>query len=53
MIESSPNDNGLGTKVERWLALDVINAGQVIGITREQAANLAKLDPCFRESHLE
>jgi len=30
-IQEILNDNGLGTKVERWLALEGQNAGKVIG----------------------
>lgn len=37
------NDNGLGTKVERWLAREAKNAEKAIEITPEQAAFLEKL----------
>ena len=47
------NDNGLGTKVERWRALEAKNAAKVIEITPEQAAFLDKLNPCFKERHVE
>lgn len=52
-IQKILNDNGLGTKVERWLALEAQNAGHVIDITPEQAIFLEKLNPCFRERHVE
>ena len=52
-IQKILNDSGLGTKVERWLALEAKNAGKVIEITSEQAAFLEKLNPCFRERHVE
>ena len=52
-IQKILNDCGLGTKVERWLALETKNAGKVIEITPEQAAFLEKLNPCFRERHVE
>jgi transposase InsO family protein len=52
-IQKILNDNGLGTKVERWLALEAKNAEHVIEITPEQAAFLEKLNPCFKERHVE
>lgn len=52
-IQKILNDNGLGTKVERWLALEAKNAERVIEITPEQAAFLEKLNPCFKERHVE
>jgi len=52
-IQKILNDNGLGTKVERWLALEARNAEQVIEIRAEQAAFIEKLNPCFRERHVE
>lgn len=52
-IQKILNDSGLGTKVERWLALEARNAGKAIEITPEQAAFLEKLNPCFRERHVE
>ena len=52
-IQKILNDNGLGTKVERWLALEAKTAERVIDITPEQAAFLEKLNPCFREKHVE
>ena len=39
--------------IDRWLALETANAGKVIEITSEQAAFLEKLNPCFRERHVE
>jgi hypothetical protein len=52
-IQKHLNDNGLGTRIDRWLALEQQNAGKVIEITAEQAAFLEKLNPCFRERHVE
>jgi hypothetical protein len=43
----------LGTRHERWLALERQNAEQVIELSPEQAAFLEKLNPCFRERHVE
>lgn len=52
-IQKLLNDHGLGTRIERWLALEEANVGKVIDITAEQAAFLEKLNPCFRERHVE
>ena len=48
-IQKILSENGLGTKVERWLALERQNAEKSIDVTAEQAAFLEKLNPCFRE----
>lgn len=52
-IQKILNENGLGTKIDRWLALEAQNAEKVIEITPEQAAFLEKLNPCFRERDVE
>ncbi len=52
-IQKSLNDKGLGTRHERWLALERGNADRAIELTPEQAAFLEKLNPCFRERHVE
>ena len=52
-IQKHLNDSGLGTRVDRWLALEQQNAGKAIEITAEQAALLERLNPCFRERHVE
>ena len=52
-IQKILNENGLGTKVERWLALEQQNAEKAIEITPEQAAFHEKLNPCFRERPVE
>ncbi|GAB5374623.1 MAG: hypothetical protein AcusKO_10850 [Acuticoccus sp.] len=52
-IQKILNENGLGTRVDRWLALEKTNAEKVVEITPEQAAFLEKLNPCFRERHVE
>ena len=52
-IQKILNENGLGTRVDRWLALEKANADKVVEITPEQAAFLEKLNPCFRERHVE
>jgi len=52
-IQKILNDSGLGTKAERWLALEKANAERTIDLTPEQAAFIEKLNPCFRERHVE
>jgi transposase InsO family protein len=52
-IQKILNDKGLGTRHERWLALERENADQVIELSPEQAAFLEKLNPCFKERHVE
>lgn len=52
-IQKILNGNGLGTKVERWLALEAKTAEKILEFTPEQAAFLEKLNPCFRERHVE
>ena len=52
-IQKILNDKGLGTRHERWLALERKNAEQVIELSPEQAAFLEKLNPCFKERHVE
>ncbi len=52
-IQKILNDHGLGTRIDRWLALETANAGKAIEITAEQTAFLEKLNPCFRERHVE
>jgi transposase InsO family protein len=52
-VQKILNDRGLGSRHERWLALERRNADQVIELTPEQAVFLEKLNPCFRERHVE
>ena len=52
-IQKILNDASLGTKYDRWLALEESNAGQAINLSAEQAAFIEKLNPCFRERHVE
>ena len=52
-IQKILNDKGLGTRHERWLALERRNAERAIELTPEQAAFLERLNPCFRERHVE
>lgn len=52
-IQKILNEHDLGTRVDRWLALEKVNADRPIEITAEQAVFLEKLNPCFRERHVE
>jgi transposase InsO family protein len=52
-VQKILNDKGLGTRHERWLALERQNADAAIELSPEQAAFLEKLNPCFRERHVE
>ena len=52
-IQKILNEEGLGTRQERWLALEHKNAEQAIELSPEQAAFLEKLNPCFKERHVE
>ena len=47
------NDKELGTRGQRWLALEKSHADHVIELTPEQAKFLEKLNPCFKERHVE
>lgn len=52
-IQKLLNDKDLGTRQQRWLALERRHAERVIELTPEQAAFLERLNPCFRERHVE
>ena len=51
-VQKILGDRGLGTRPERWLALERQNAERAIELSPEQAAFLEKLNPCFRERHV-
>lgn len=52
-VQKILNDHGLGSRYDRWLALEEANAGKAIEITAAQAAFIEKLNPCFKERHVE
>ncbi len=52
-IQKILDENGLGTRVDRWPALEKANAETAIEITPEQTAFLEKLNPSSRERHIE
>jgi hypothetical protein len=44
-VQKILNDNCLGTRIERWFALEAMNAEKAIEVSAEQAAFLEKLNP--------
>ncbi len=52
-VSEDPQRPRLGSRYDRWLALEEANAGKPIEITAEQAAFIEKLNPCFKERHVE
>lgn len=52
-IQKHLNEAGLRSKYDRWLALEERNKARKIDLTGEQVAFLEKLNPCFRERHVE
>lgn len=52
-IQKILNDQGLGTRYERWLALEQQHAEPASELSAEQLAFIEKLTPCFRERHVE
>lgn len=52
-IQRILNDQNLGSRHERWLALERQNAGYAIELSAEQVAFLENLNPCCRERHIE
>jgi transposase len=52
-VQKILHDEGLGTRHERWLALERRNAQEPVELSPEQVAFLEKLNPCFRERHVE
>ena len=52
-IQKILNEAGLGTRYARWLALEQQMADQAIDLTPEQVVYLEKLNPCFKERHVE
>lgn len=52
-IQKILNEAGLGSRYDRWLRLEERNAAKKIELSSEQAAFIEKLNPCFRERHVE
>ena len=52
-IQKILNEHELGTKFDRWLALERQHAETGLELSAEQAAYLEKQNPAFRERHVE
>lgn len=52
-IQKILNEHGLGTKMERWLALEKQHLQEGIELSNEQLAYIEKLNPTFKERHIE
>jgi transposase InsO family protein len=52
-IQKILQEHQMGSRYERWLALEKKNADQAIKLTAEQIAFIEKSNPCFRERHVE
>jgi transposase InsO family protein len=52
-IQKILNEHELGSKFERWLALERQQAETGLELTPEQVAHLEKQNPAFRERHVE
>jgi transposase InsO family protein len=52
-IQKLLNERALGNREQRWLALETKTASEPIELSAEQVAFLEKLNPCFRERHVE
>lgn len=46
-------ENGLGSRYERWLALERKSAEEGLALSADQVAYIEKLNPSFRERHVE
>jgi transposase InsO family protein len=52
-VQEILNRNELGTKRDRWLALERKNSESAVELTDEQVKYLEKINPSFRERHVE
>jgi transposase InsO family protein len=52
-IQKILNERELGTREQRWLGLETKTASEPVALSAEQIAFLEKLNPCFRERHIE
>ena len=52
-IQKILNERELGSRAQRWLALEARTAHEPIELSAEQVAFLERLNPCFRERHVE
>ena len=52
-IQKILNERGLGSRYDRWLALERRHLESGMELSREQIAFIEKHNPCFRERHVE
>ncbi|TSE18150.1 hypothetical protein Talka_02338 [Tepidimonas alkaliphilus] len=52
-IQKILQDHALGSRHERWLALQQRSAQQALELSAEQIAFIERHNPCFRERHVE
>jgi transposase InsO family protein len=52
-LQSILNRNNMGSRYDRWLALETQNAQQPIELSPEQVQFIEKHNPAFRERHVE
>ena len=52
-IQNILNQNGMGTRYDRWLKLEGKACEEAIELTGEQVAFIEKQNPCFRERHVQ
>lgn len=52
-LQNILNRNGMGSRYDRWLALETRHAEQPIELTGEQVQFIEKHNPAFRERHLQ
>lgn len=52
-IQKILNEHGLGTKMERWLALEKQHLQEGSELSTEHLAYIEKLNPVFKERHVE
>jgi transposase InsO family protein len=52
-VQQILNEHDLGTRYDRWLTLERTTIQRATELTGEQVVFLEKLNPCFRERHVE
>jgi hypothetical protein len=52
-VQKILNEHGMGSRYERWLALERKRAEEAVELSAEQVAFLERQNPQFRERHVE
>jgi transposase InsO family protein len=52
-VQEILNRNGLGSRYDRWLALERKASSEGLKLSSEQVKWIEKMNPCFRERHVE